>query len=238
MASVRSRQINGNKVWYQGSRYRLVGAVGKDVIATLDDFTLGPAADGAGLGFDGAGDWTITKVGAGTLTRSNASGGVLTLTTTTTNNDQVNIQRLGESYKLAVGNQLYFGARVKRNLAAVTNAFVGLAITDTEIFGGVTDAIGFKMTAGAVTGVCTKDSTSSTTATLLTAGNATYNVYEFFFESGRVHFLVDGQELANVSTNVPDDEELRTSIQIITVSVASAKILDADYVNVIQIGRN
>lgn len=238
MGDLHSRYFQGNLLFYDANRKSLIDAVGLDVIKHVDDFTGGVAADAQ---FDNF--WTVTRTEAGaggesTITREDIVGGVLRLTTDNADNDGINAQLLGESFKLVAGNVLYFGIRMKANEATQNDFFVGLAITDVDILGGVTDRIGFEKLDGAtaVKAMLEKDSTETLTASLLTL-NTSYHTYEFYLnEDGNVEFFVDGVSAATPAvTNLPNDEELRLTLQYLT-GEAAAKQLDIDWVRVIQIG--
>lgn len=237
MGELHSRYFQGNLLFYDTHRKSLVDAVGADVIKYSDDFVHGVGADAQ---FDNFWTATRTEAGAGesTMTREDVVGGVLRITTDAADNDGVNAQLLGESFKLVAGNVVYFGIRMKANEATQNDFFVGLAITDTDILGGVTDRIGFEKLDGVtdVKAMLEKDSTETLTASLLTL-NTSWHTYEFYLaEDGKVEFFIDGVSKATPAvTNLPNDEELRVTLQYLT-GEAVAKQLDIDWVRVVQIG--
>jgi hypothetical protein len=240
MADVIGQRIAGNLVYIDkgAHRRRLIDAIGPDVIKFIDDFVAGVAADAQ---FDNF--WTVTRVegGAGesTVARTDMSGGALLLTTDAAENDGVNMQLLGESFKLAAGAQLYFGIRYKISDATQSDFFAGLAITDTDILGGVTDRIGFEKLDGAtaVKGMLEKDSTETLSGTLLTQDADAFHILEFYVdENGNVDFYVDGVATAAASiANLPNDEELRVSLHFLA-GEAVAKTMTIDWIRCIQIG--
>ena len=243
MARVSTRWFSGNLVVGEqiGSARkfkRFYDAFGPDVIKFLEDFVAqGPAIDTA---FDN--DWTVTRTEAGagesTVAKGDAAGGILTVTTDAADNDGINMQLLGESFKLVAGNVLYFGARLKASATTQNDFFIGLAITDTDILGGVTDRIGFEKLDGVtdVKAMLEKDSTETLTASLATL-DTNYHTYEFFLDAaGNVEFFIDGVSVATpASTNLPNDEELRVTFQGLA-GEAVAKSFDIDFIRVIQIG--
>ena len=239
MANTHSRRINGNLAFYDGAnRKRLVDAFGTDVVKYVDDFVNVPVDDTTG---DPTG-WTMTVVEAGagdsTVASANVSGGALLLTTDQNENDGINLQLNGESFKLVSGNPLYFGARLKISDATESDFFIGLAITDTDILGGVTDRIGFQKLDGStdLKFMLEKDSTETLTAALHTVDTSNM-ILEFYFDGTNIEVFVDGVSVATPAvTNLPDDEELRVSLQLLA-GAAAAKTMTVDWIRVFQFGR-
>ena len=219
---------------------RLIDAFGQSVVKYINDFTGGPGIDTA---FDN--EWTVTRVEAGagesTVTRIDGSGGLLRITTDANEDDGVNMQLIGESYELTSDQLLYFGAfGITLSEATQSDFFAGLAITDTDILGGVTDRIGFQKLDGStdVTFMLEKDSTETLSSSIKTANTSPFDL-EFFWDGGRseVIVFVDGAEAARPAiTNLPNDEALRLSLQFLAGST-TAKTMDVDAIRVIQIGR-
>lgn len=237
MGDLHSRYDRGNLLYWDTHRKRLVDAVGADIIKYLDDFIDGPNAD---ADFDNR--WTVTRTEAGagesTMTRVDGVGGELKILTDANENDGINAQLIGESFKLAAGTALYFGIRAKLSEATELDAFFGLAITDTDILGGVTDRIGFQKLDGEtdITAMLEKDSTETLTAALATA-DTDYHTYEFFLEAdGSVEFFIDGVSVATPATaNLPDNEELRVTLQVLAGDANARNVL-IDWIRVIQVG--
>jgi hypothetical protein len=239
MADVIGIRVNGNFVYVDRAahRKRIVAAIGPDIIKYDDDFIDGPAAD---ADFDNR--WTVTRVEAGagesTMTRVDGAGGILRLTTDAAEDDGVNAQLIGESFKLVAGNTLYFGIRAKMSEATQSDCFFGLAITDTDILGGVTDRIGFQKIDGetAVKAMLEKNSTETLSSSLLTL-DTSYHIYEFYVNSaGAVEVFIDGLSVwTPATTNLPNDEELRVTLQLLAGS-AAARTCDIDWVRCYQVG--
>jgi hypothetical protein len=239
MADVIGIRINGNFIYVDRAahRKRIVGGIGPDIIRYDDDFVDGPALD---ADFDNR--WTVTRVEAGagesTMTRIDGAGGVLRITTDANEDDGVNAQLLGESFKLAAGNTLYYGIKAKMSEATQSDFFFGLAITDTDILGGVTDRIGFQKIDGetAVKGMLEKDSTETLSPSILTL-DTSYHTYEWYLNSaGSVEMFVDAVSVwTPATTNLPNDEELRVTLQLLAGS-AVARTCDIDWVRCYQIG--
>jgi hypothetical protein len=239
-ASIHSRYIkNRNLAFWTGHRKRIVDAIGPDVVKVIKDFTDGPGIDTA---FDN--EWTVTRVEAGagesTVTRTDAVGGALLITTDAAENDGVNMQLIGESFELTSDQELYFGLLgLKISDATQSDFFAGLAITDTDILGGVTDRIGFEKLDGAtaIKAMLEKDSTETLTASLHTAVADTAVDLEWYWDGTGVEFFVDGASAATPAvTNLPNDEFLRPSIHFLA-GEAVAKTFTLDKLVIIQFGR-
>lgn len=219
---------------------RIVDAFGHSVVKYIDDFTGGPGIDTA---FDN--QWTITRVEAGagesTITRIDGSGGFARITTDAAENDGINAQLIGEAFELTADQFLYFGAfGLTLSDATESDFFLGLAITDTDILGGVTDRIGFEKLDGAtdVKFMLEKDTTETLSASLHTATTSPFDV-EFVWDGARSEVItfVNGVEKTRPAiTNLPNDEALRLTWQFLT-GAAAAKTMDIDAIRVIQIGR-
>lgn len=241
MAKVRTKIIAGALAFIDGSskNKRIIDAIGGDVVKYVDDFVVGGGGD---ANWDA---WTVTRVesGAGesTITSGDTGNGTMLLTTDAAENDGLNCQLLGESLKLSSGVPLYFGVRIQSlSDATQSDFFLGLAITDTDILGGVTDAIGFKKVDGsaALTFVLTKDSSTTTVSSgLATLAASTAYILEFYWDGASIEVFVDGASKAVPTiTNLPNDEELRVSAQLLT-GEAVAKTLAIDWIRCIKFGR-
>lgn len=241
MAFVRQRFIKGNLVlWEDIHDKRLLDAFGSDVVKYINDFTGGPGIDTA---FDS--EWTVTRTEAGagesTVTRIDGSGGFLRLTTDANEDDGINMQLIGESHELTADQHLYFGIfGITLSEATQSDFFFGLAITDTDILGGVTDRIGFEKLDGAtaVKFMVEKDSTETLSASAHTATTSPFDL-EFYWDgdTSELMYFVNGAYVGtSVVTNLPNDEALRLSLQFLAGST-TAKTCDIDKIAVIQIGR-
>jgi hypothetical protein len=239
VGQLHSRYVQGNLLYYDGHPKSILDAVGADITKYVDDFTGGPAVDATA--FDQV--WTVTRVEAGagesTMTRVDGVGGIMRITTDANEDDGINAQLIGESFKLTAGNILYFGIRMKASEATQSDLFAGLAITDTDILGGVTDRIGFEKLDGvtAVKAMLEKDSTETLSGTLATL-NTSFHTYEFYLDdSGAVEFFIDGVSVytPTVLTNLPNDEELRVTLQFLAGD-ANARTLDVDWIRCLQLG--
>jgi hypothetical protein len=204
-----------------------------------DDFVhSGLAAADAPVG------WTVTLVEAGggesTITKPDAVGGALLLTTDAFENDGVSMQLAGEAFELTSDQRLvYFGCRFQINDATQTDFLVGLCITDTALLGGMTDGVYFRKVDGSTSlaAVIEKDSTETTTTGVHTMVDATDVTLELYFDGTTVEFFVNGVSVASLSgANLPDNEALTPSIEFLT-GEAVANTMQIDWVRAIQVGR-
>lgn len=242
-ANLHATKIKGNLVWYDSFPKRLVDAIGPDVVKVLMDF-VGNAHYGAGGEMDT--NWTVTRVEAGagesTIAIVDGVGGIARITTDAAENDGVNAQLLGEAFELTSDQVLYFGAfGLKLGDATQSDFFLGLAITDTDVLGGVTDAIGFQKVDGSadLTFIQTKSSVTTTSAGLATLADATASDIEFYWDgvAGTLEVFVNGvSKVTPVTTNLPNSEFLRITWQFLT-GMAASKTMDVDRITVIMIGR-
>lgn len=243
VSSVHSDWRKGALVMWDTHRKRIVDAFGANVFKFLDDFTAVPVDDTTG----NPTEWTLTLVEAGagesTLTQIDAAGGQLRIAADANDNDGVNAQLNGESFGLlASGRILYFGAfGVKLSEATQSDLFLGLAVTDTDILGGVTDRIGFEKLDGstALKFMLEKDSTETLSASVLTVADGVAFDIEFYLdETGVVEFFVNGASAGKPAvTNLPNDELLRVSWQFLSGAAGAGKTCDVDAIRVVQIGR-
>lgn len=138
--------------------------------STLFDFP-GPDPTKVHLFFDDfdtytAADWTVTLIGAGgTAALGDADGGVLVVTTDALDNDQVTLQKVGESFLLASGKEAWFKARFKVADATQSDFQIGLVVTDTTPL-DATDGVYFQKDDGdALLDVyCRKNATTGSTS--------------------------------------------------------------------------
>ena len=243
MANVVGERYKGNLVYVDRGAHlkRWIEAIGPDVVSFSDDFTrVGLASSEAGP------EWTVTRVegggGESTIAGNDGSGGYLRITTDAAENDGINAQLVNESFKFKTTNYLYFGAfGVAISDVTQSDFFLGLAITDTDILGGVTDRVGFESLDGATAlkAMLEKDSTETLSASLATLVDATAVDLEFFWDgpNSRIEFFVNGASASVPAvTNLPDDEDLRLTWQFLT-GAAAAKTMDVDRVTIIQVGR-
>lgn len=238
MANVVGRRIAGNLAYFDFAAHqkRLISAIGPDVFAFDEDFVRS--------GISAADTWlaatsTLVEAGAGesTVAMTDAAGGQLLITTDANEDDGVNLQFSPEAFKLASFNYFYFGTRLKVSDATQSDLFIGLAVTDTTILGGVTDSIGFLKVDAATTlsAYVNKNSTATTTTVASTIGTS-FITLELVHDGSVLEAFVDGVSAGTIATtNLCDDEELRPTVHFLT-GEAVAKTLTIDWIRIIQIG--
>lgn len=238
--SVHSKYIKGNLAFYDTHLKRILDAQGADVVKYIDDFTYLPVDDTTG----DPTAFTVTTVdggadGNGSVSLGSESGGVLVITTDDAENDGANVQLNGSSFELTSDQHLYFGAKLKINDADQTDVFIGLAVTDTDILGGVTDRIGFQSVDGeaALDFVVEKDSTETKVDDVGTLVDDTYSYVEFYWDGVGLEVFVDGVSVSNPAiTNLPNDVAHRVSLHFLT-GEAVANTCTVDFIRCIQFGR-
>ncbi|MCL4822046.1 MAG: hypothetical protein KJ067_23200 [Vicinamibacteria bacterium] len=239
MGRLITEYVQGALVLREEGEARILDAFGPAVTKFVEDFVAAPV-DAVSGEYDP--QWTITRVEAGAGESSFAPqdglGGIGRITTDANENDGINAQVRGRAFKLVADAIAYFGARIKVSEATQSDFFVGLAVTSTNILGGVTDRIGFQKVDGeaGIKAMLEKDSTETLSAALATLTTG-WHVVEFYVHAdGSVRFLIDGVVVWEPAlTNFPDDEELSPALQFLAGS-AGAKTLDVDWMRAVQIG--
>lgn len=215
-------------------------------------FTAGGAAVGKFSQTADAGVWltSITQAGAGNATvtvEDDAAGGWLKLLNDAADNDLINCQLNGESFKLDTGKPLVAEWRIRVADVSETDWSVGLAISDVDIGGGVTDGFGFF--GGTAAGVLDSDvninawcglnstntfasnSTNTTkTDTGIDTADATVVLLQVVWDGvGKLRFYVDGNLKATHTDNLPTDEALSPYFYVRNDG-AVAQSLSIDYI--------
>ena len=98
----------------------------------MDDFDMYTAAD-----------WTVTETGSATQVLDDADGGVLLVTNAAADDDASFSQKVGESFLMETGKEVWFKARFKVSDATQSDFIIGLQITDTTPL-DATDGIFFQ----------------------------------------------------------------------------------------------
>jgi len=213
--SIHTKYFRGNLVYLDGQTW--LDAIGPNVAKFLEHFVYTPFASA-----DNLAGWTTTLVeaGAGETTvalTAGANSGVLLITSDAADNDGANLQVQGEAFK-ALTYPIYFGCRFQMSEVTQSDILFGLAITDTDALGGLTDGIYFrKVDASAVlTYVLEKNSTETITNSVTLVADTWYQV-EFYFDGTNIDFWVNGVlQTRPVTTNLCDDEWLTDSIHFLT----------------------
>lgn len=240
MASIHSRHIAGNLVFYDTYLHRLVDAVGADVYKA--EFGNAPIPLDDSTGDPTVGTFTVVEAGTGNsvMTAANASGGGALITTADGENDGISLQLHGESFSLAsTVSAVYFGAfGVTIDVVAQSDLFLGLAITDTAILGGATDSIGFRSVDGSATlSYILEQDSSEETGTAGTIVDAAAFDCEFFYDGSKAEFFYNGASVAKTLTELPEDEEMRVSWEFLAGADTTPSTCSVRRITCIQIGR-
>lgn len=238
MANIHSRRIRGNLGFYDTHYKRLVYGLGPDVT----QYFLEPHVANA-AGTDPTG-WTTTVVETGgggdsDVVPATDAGYAWNVITDNADNDGVSAQLLGTPFELTSGQDLYCGFEFSINDVTNSDFFFGLAVTDTDILGGVTDRIGFQSidTEATIKFALQKDSTETLTSSLGTMADDTLMFAEFYWDGSTIALFIDGvEQTAPAVTNVPDDVAMRFSIEFLT-GEAAAQTMKIRQGRIIQIGR-
>lgn len=206
-----------------------------DHFITAGCMTSTPALTAVGGKFStlaDAGEWlaTVTQAGAGNASITIADddpGGWLTILNDAADNDMVEAQLNGESFKAQAGKKIIFETEIKITDVSETDFLIGLGITDTTPLAGWSDyfcfhcadssgniscATGKNATGGAV-GSETSGSTTTDTGKDLADATAVKLRIEITGVS-KVQYFVDGVLCATHTTNICDDEVLTPTFSV------------------------
>jgi hypothetical protein len=219
--AVNAKFIRGNLVYYGGHQARWLAAIGP----TAQHWEL-RAMDCQNFGTTGTDPrgYVTTVVEAGgssEIVASDEIGLVTEWLTGTQDNDGMNVIAVGEAFQLTTTRSVYFGCRITADEATQSDFWIGLANSIsggnpvTDLLGGVADSVRFQKVDAAtgISCVTEKNTTETTTASVHTFANNTLVTLEFFWDGATVRFFADGVQVANHSTNVPDDEPMSPAIQ-------------------------
>jgi hypothetical protein len=218
--SLHAERKAGALLYYQTHRHRIVNAIGDNVqFFDLQPHDCQPDATDP-LGFTA----TVVEAGSGTTewTASNTERGASTITCAANENDGGSYQLLGESVLLNSGNWVYCRLKMSIDDVDQTDFFAGFCITDTAILGGTTDRIGFQSVDGdaGLDFLVEKNSTETLSEDVATLADDTVVDLEFVWDGAAesLYSYVNGSltSTQTATTNVPDDEELRLSIEFLT----------------------
>jgi hypothetical protein len=194
----------------------------------VDDFT--------GIAFDATNDWTVVKDDDATVgIVADTVGGEVALTSkATTDNDGASIQG-NEIFAVAANKEIYFSTRVKCNDADQTDICVGLTVnfaTNPEAMLTAADRIVFQVNDENASILCKteKNGTETSTDSGVDLADNTYAVLSFQVSgTGSVTFFVNGRQVAQHSTNIPDDENLAVAAMSLSGSASGTRATTLDY---------
>lgn len=186
-------------------------------------------------------NYTVTKVGTGTVAQANGLGGWSLITNTAGATDSVFIQKLGSAFQWDKTKAMFFAARLKVSDATLSQVIVGLYIQDTTPL-DATDGLFFYKNTGAATFnfVSSKGSAQDTLACgsfvtdtfkevafyypgkLSQVGGVSYYQFEVWIDAVLQGYL-------NVAANVPDTQLISVGVGVQN-GEAVAKTLTVDYI--------
>jgi hypothetical protein len=189
-----------------------------------------------------AGDWTVTstQAGAGSSSQAltDADGGVLLITNDAADDDNVFMQKVGESFLLNSAKKSWFKCRFKVSDATQSDVVIGLQVTDTTPL-DVTDGVYFLKADGVATYsiVSRKNATTgSTSASAIgTLANDTYVVLGWYYDGkGNLEYYINDVKIGALAiTDYFPDTELTVSMGIQN-GEAVAKTMSVDYLYAAQ----
>lgn len=221
------------------------GAVLNPMVEYMDDFIEGGYNAGASSSkFSATANdcaWLLTLTDGGSdageviAVADDEPGGVLTLTTNDADNDSIELQHNGETWKVAADKDMIFECRVKVADADSTDWFIGLATTDTTVLDGTTERIGFGSNGldaanASIYTFCEDASTETSDDTGKDLVDDTFVVLSFLVRSNeRVKFFVDGEYVAQSTTNIPTGDAVTLTVCVQNDS-AAVHTMEVDYI--------
>jgi hypothetical protein len=234
-----------NAVVYYDSLYpwRWYDAFGAGVCKYLQEFVALPVDDTTHDPLDFT-NTIVEAAGASTAEVTDYAGGALLITSGTAEDDGFKMQLghgaagVGENFIFDAQYPFYFGINFAVSNASEVDVFAGLAVTDTDALGAVTDGLYFRKIDGDtnVYFVAEKDSLESATAVLTMMG-AQYRTFEMYYDGATLYHYVDNRltgSINRVDPTFPNNELMRLTIEFLTGS-ADARTMTIDWVKVIQI---
>jgi hypothetical protein len=181
-----------------------------------------------------ASNWTVTLIGTGTQALTAGDGGLLLLTNTAADDDQITMQNTVATFLMEAGKPAFFQARFKVSDATQSDLQIGLVVTDTTPL-DATDGIYFMKDDGdaQLDVYVRKDATTgSTSATnVATVVSDTYMTVGWAYNGkDEVAFFVNNvkvSSLSGASTYLPD-AALAVSVSVKN-GEAVAKTMTVDY---------
>ena len=236
--TIQTKSVNNALVFYPSDKpWRWIDVVGENVVKYANHF-----AD-SGVTTDTMAGWTGTLVegggGESTVTSTDAMGGQLLITTDGNDNDGVNLQMDGASWKLSSGLPAYFGIRFSVDVDTQVDFLTGLCVTDTDLLGAMTEGAYFRKVDGStnvefVTELGSVE--SSNIVDVYAAG--TYVTYEFYFDGSDMYVYVDSVltlTISNSITLLPDTSLLTPSIHFLSGVAVTTDEMSIDWLRAFQV---
>jgi len=160
---------------------------------------------------------TVTVTNGTIVTGDSVTGGSLVLTLGGADNDKVEIQSRSEGFYFANRWPAYYGCKFSLVDVDQSDVHAGFVIRDTDMAGGVSDALCFRVVdeSAAINLLMEKDSAESTTSIVASGVDATVYTLEMYYDGDYVYSYLNGTLIASDAvsgTNFPDDEHLTATI--------------------------
>lgn len=184
-----------------------------------------------------AGDWVVTETQAGaTQALASGDGGILLLTNSAADNDQVTIAKTPAAFTFTAGKRTAFRARFKVSDVVESDVIVGLVVVDTALpSAGRTDGVYFYKDDGsaALNFTCRLNATTgaANATSIHTMVSDTYLTVEFFYDGiDKAYYGVNGTMLGSVSATSSFLPDAITTVTFgLQAGEAVAKTASIDY---------
>ena len=163
---------------------------------------------------------TVTQTNGTLVGLAGADGGAVVFTLGGADNDVAQVQAITEGFYFAARWPAYFGIKFKLVDADQTDLHAGLIITDTDMAGGVSDGLYFRLVdESAIMSLVLEKSSAESTSAVATVADATDITAEFYYDAaaGYVYAYINGVLAASVAVtdaNWCNDEYLAPAIAV------------------------
>jgi hypothetical protein len=162
----------------------------------------------------------VTQTNGTLVATDSTTGGAVTLTVVAGDNNLITVQGHSEAFYFASRWPAYYGCKFQLVDADQTDFFAGWIIKDTDLAGGTTDGIYFRLVdESAVLSLVLEQDSAETTVEVATLADATDYTLEMYHDGDYVHAYVNGALATSVATtnaNFCNDEHLAGTFGIQT----------------------
>lgn len=240
--AVKTKNVHNALVLYDDATTteRWYDAIGVGVVKYIMNTAATPTDDTTGMPTE----FTNTLVNGSTFAHADVAGGAVILTCDTAENDGISLQLgdevggAGENVSFAIDYPCYFEVTFQGNDVDQSEYLLGVAITDTDPIGAVTDGIYFRSVdeSAVLNFVIEKDSIESVTAAATLADGVDIRA-SFYFDGVNIIAAINDVQVASIArtdASFPNDELLRLTISLLT-GEAIANTLTIKRLRLIQI---